>query len=115
MGYAERGYCFRRSDDALLMWDGYFSELMHGMWTVYGWELDPAESDHPNLEQLPLLREWNEQGWIGTDAPLVIAELSATAQAFRAAAVELRRVGPNLPKSPEHGEALAAFLAQAAA
>jgi hypothetical protein len=115
MGYPERGYCFRRGGDALLMWDGYFSDLMDGMWRVYGWEFDPDEPDRPQLGQVPLLRAWNEQGWIGTDGPLPITELPATVRAFRDAVAELRRAGPNLAESPQHGEALAAFLEQAVA
>lgn len=115
LGYYERGYRFLRGDDALIMWDGYFEDLMSGMWTVYGYEFDSDEPDHPNLEQVPLLRAWNEQGWIGTDGPLPIAELPATARAFRDAVAELRRRGPNLAESPRHGEALADFLEQAAA
>ena len=113
MGYAERGNCFRRGDDALLLWDGYFSDLMSGMWSVYGYEFDPDEPSHPHLDQVPLLREWNEQGTIGTHGPLLIAELPATARAFRDAVAELRRVGPNWAESPQHGEALATFLEQA--
>ena len=115
MGYAERGYCFRRGDDALIMWDGYFSDLMRGMWSVYGWELDPDEQGHPHMGQVPLLREWSEKGCVGTNGQLAIAELSATARAFREAVAELRHASHNLAESPQHGEALAAFLEQAVA
>ena len=115
MGYAERGYCFRRGEDALLMWEGYFSDLMHAMWTLYGWEPDLDEPSAPNLGQVPLLREWNEEGWMGTDGPLLITGLGATANAFREAVAELRRAGLNLAESPQHGEALAGFLEQAVA
>lgn len=115
MGYPERGYCFRRGDDALLIWDGYFSDLMSGMWKVYGYVFDPDEPDHPHLDQVPLLVEWNERGWFGKDGPLPIQDPPAAARAFRDAVARLRRVGTNLPESPQHGEALAAFLEQAAA
>jgi hypothetical protein len=115
MGYAERGDCFRRGDDILVMWDGYFRDLMSGMWTVYGWDFDPDQPDHPHLDQVPLLREWNEQGRIGTHGPLPIGNLPATARAFRDAVAELRRGGPGLAESPQHGEAPAEFLEQAVA
>jgi hypothetical protein len=114
MGYPERGYCFCRGGDALLMWSGYFSDLMYGMWALYGWESDPDDPDHPCLDQVPLLREWSEH-WIGTHGPLPIAELPTTARAFRDAMTELQRAGPNHAESLEHGEALAAFLEQAVA
>jgi hypothetical protein len=114
MGYAERGYCFRRGDDALFLWDGYFSDLMSGMWRVYGYEFDPDEPSHPHLDLVPMLREWNEQGTIGAHGPLLIAELPATARAFRDTVAELRRAGAKLADSPQHGEALAAFLERAA-
>jgi hypothetical protein len=63
---------------------------------------------------VPLLRKWNESS-IGRAGPLPIAAMEATAKAFRAAVVELRRAGPNLAESPQHGEALVAFLEQAVA
>lgn len=114
MGYAERGYCFRRGNDALLMWEGYFNDLMHAMWKVYGWEYNPDDPRHPHLDQVPLLREWNA-GWIGSEGPLTIPELSATAWAFRDAVKKLECTGPNLAESPRHGEVLADFLEQATA
>lgn len=113
MGSPECGYCFRCGDDALLMWSGYFEDLMHGMWTVYGWEFDADKPDHPHLDQVPLLRSWNEASAIGTNGPLPIAELPATARAFRDVIEELQRAGPNLAESPRHGEALAEFLERA--
>jgi hypothetical protein len=112
MGYPQRGYCFRRGDDALLMGDGYFSDIMHAMWRIYGWESDPDEPDQPNLLQVPFLREWNAHG-VGTHGPIQIAELATTAQAFRCAVAELRRTGSHLAESPQHGEALADFFEQA--
>ncbi len=113
LGYPERGYCFRRGGDAFLVWDGYFNDLMHAMWAVYGWEPGADDPAHPHLGLVPLLRRWNE-GEIGR-APLLIPELPATARALKDACVELRRVGPNLAESPQHGEALAAFLELAVA
>jgi hypothetical protein len=115
MGYPERGYCFRRGEDVFLMWDGYFDDLMRAMWTLYGYEPDPDDPDHPNLGQVPLLREWNEQSWIGTRGPFQIAELPATVHAVRDAVTELGRRGPNIAESPQHGEALATYLEQAVA
>jgi hypothetical protein len=49
-----------RGDDAFLMWRGYFDEIMRATWRVYGWEPDPEEPGQPNLDQVPLLRTWNE-------------------------------------------------------
>jgi hypothetical protein len=115
MGYPERGYCFCSGNDAFLMWDGYLSDLMYAMWRVYGWEPDPDDPAHPHLDQVPLLREWNENGLKCTHGPMTIAELKATARAVRDAQAELNRAGPNLAESPRHGDALAAFLEQAAA
>jgi hypothetical protein len=114
MGHPERGYCFRRGGDALLMWDGYFSDLMRSMWRVYGWEADPDDAGHAHVDQVPLLQEWNE-GLIGTHRLLLIAELPAMVKALHAAVADLRRAGPNLAESPQHGEALIAFLEGAVA
>lgn len=113
MGYPEPGYCFLRGDNALLMWEGFFSDLMRGMWAVYGLEFDPDEPDHPHIDQVPLLREWNALGEID-GGPRSVAEVRATARAIREAVAELRRVGSNLAETPRHGEALAAFLELAA-
>ncbi len=97
------------------MWEGYFSDLMNAMWVVYGWEFNPEEPNRPNLGQVPLLRDWNEGHLIGAHGPSWIADLPAIASAVRDAVCELRRVGPNLRDSQQHGEALAGFLEQAVA
>jgi len=110
MGYPEPGYCFRRGDDAFLMWSGYLNNLMEGMWEIYGCEFDPDDPEHPHLGQVPLLQTWNETNYIGSHGPLTIMELPATARAFREARAELRQAGPNLFDSLRHGEALATFL-----
>src|SRR5262245_28376362 len=107
MGYPEQGYCFRRGDEVLLMWSGYFNDLMQAMWTVYGWLPDAMDAESPNLDQVPFLRQWNEQGEIGPE-PLLITEVAV--RAFSAAVAELKRVGSNLPDSARHGEALVGFL-----
>jgi hypothetical protein len=112
MGYPERGYCFHHAENGFLMWKCYFDDLMRAMWRVYGWEFHPDEPDHPHLLQVPLLRDWNEGG-ISADGPTPIEAVAATAHAFRDALAELRRSGPELAESVEHGEALAAFLEQA--
>ena len=86
---------------------------MHAMWTIYGLVPDPDDPSRPNFNQVPLLREWNEQHWIGSYAPLQIMDVPATARAFREAVFEMGRSGSNLAESPAHGEALAAFLERA--
>jgi len=112
MGYPERNYCFRRSNDALLMWEGYFNDLMTAMWSLYGWKFDPDEPASPNFDQVPLLRAWNE-GTIGKVDPQNVGELEATIRAFRAAVAELARRAPDRSDSARHGAALAEFMEQA--
>jgi hypothetical protein len=114
MGYPEQGYCFRRGDEAFLMWRGYFDDLMRAMWTVYAYDPDPEGPDGPNISQVPLLREWNEESVVGAYAPFLVSDPGRMALAFQAAVAALGRTGPCLKDSSTHGEALAGFLAQAA-
>ena len=100
MGYANRGYCFRRGDEAFLIWEGYFSDLM-AMWSVY-WV---------NLTQVPLLGDWNDQRI--ADGPVSFKELPATVRAFRESVDELRKTGGMLDESPQHGDFLVNFLEEA--
>ena len=113
MGYPERGYCFRRGDDAFLMWGGYFYDLMQAMWTVYGYVLDPERPYGPNFREVPLLQAWNEGG-VGADTPFIVFDPGTLAHAYRSAVAALGQRGPCLEGSSIHGEALVGFLTQAA-